>query len=555
MPPESDPHFKAAFAELHRRRCAQAPAVEAMRSRALRAAPRGDGASARRCGSAGRPPARVRRCSRWAAARGWPGDRRRRIGPLPRNAWSNCSPPSSSSWISTPTSRPPNSPPTPCFPKPNRPITMKRPPVLPTLILTALAAGSLWQSAFAEEPSRRPPAAPFMLFPFEAYAKHREAIGLNEDQVKEMGRIAEGMGDAARKLENERRERTEALQEAVSQHPIDMEKAMTRFQAVLQAENEMKALQFRSGLAVQNLLSPEQAAKAQAIAAKTQGSRDGSNGKPAPCARQAGTAQRRAAQTRRRRASQRCRGLARARRAGGASGQNGGGEEAVGRSARPARHAATRRQREERDRRKRAAFARRDRGAGGQSQSEAGRDDRSRGAGAFAATARQVSLDAGTARGLPRSTRRKARSRRMARTRRKGRLARATETRRRKASSTRMPRTRNAPTRSCASRWKSRSGRSRKRRPRAIARGWRRSPKRIESLLQESAREGGGKNDGARRKEGFRKEGCAEGVTTGRRTVSPRSPSAPETPSRFPRRLRRRRGRRLPNTRRRRSRR
>ncbi len=36
MPPESDPHFKAAFAELHRQRCAQAPSVEAMRSRALR---------------------------------------------------------------------------------------------------------------------------------------------------------------------------------------------------------------------------------------------------------------------------------------------------------------------------------------------------------------------------------------------------------------------------------------------------------------------------------------------------------------------------------------
>jgi hypothetical protein len=38
MPPESDPHFKAAFAELHRRRCAHAPSVEAMRSRALQAA-------------------------------------------------------------------------------------------------------------------------------------------------------------------------------------------------------------------------------------------------------------------------------------------------------------------------------------------------------------------------------------------------------------------------------------------------------------------------------------------------------------------------------------
>ncbi|HEV7404283.1 MAG TPA: hypothetical protein VGO11_15180 [Chthoniobacteraceae bacterium] len=154
---------------------------------------------------------------------------------------------------------------------------MKTYPVLPTLLLTALAAGSLWQSALAEEPSRRSLATPSMLFPFDVYAKHREAIGLSEDQVKELRRIAEGMGDAARKLEGERRERTEALQEAVAHRPIELDQAMQRFQGVLQVENEMKALQFRSGVAAQNLLSPEQAAKVQAIAAKTQGSRDGSN--------------------------------------------------------------------------------------------------------------------------------------------------------------------------------------------------------------------------------------------------------------------------------------
>jgi hypothetical protein len=153
---------------------------------------------------------------------------------------------------------------------------MKRHPLLPTLIATALITGGLSQSAPAEEPPRRAPAGPPMLIPFEAYAKHREAIGLSDDQVKELSRIAEGMGEAGRKLEGERRERTEALQEAVSQRPIELEKAMERFQAVLKVEDEMKALQFRSGLAVQNLLSPEQAAKLQAIAAKVQGSRDGS---------------------------------------------------------------------------------------------------------------------------------------------------------------------------------------------------------------------------------------------------------------------------------------
>jgi hypothetical protein len=150
---------------------------------------------------------------------------------------------------------------------------MKRFPLVPTILL---AAGLLSPSAQAQEPSKRPAPAPPALIPFEAFVKFREALGLSEDQVREIGRIAEGMGDAGRKLESERRERTEALQEALAQRPIDLEKAMPRFQGVLQVENEMKALQFRSMVAAQNVLSPEQAEKVRAIAAKMQGSRDGS---------------------------------------------------------------------------------------------------------------------------------------------------------------------------------------------------------------------------------------------------------------------------------------
>jgi len=43
---------------------------------------------------------------------------------------------------------------------------------------------------------------------------------------------------------------------------------MELFQAVLQTENEMKALQFRNGIAMRNLLTPEQAAKLLPIASK-----------------------------------------------------------------------------------------------------------------------------------------------------------------------------------------------------------------------------------------------------------------------------------------------
>ncbi len=154
---------------------------------------------------------------------------------------------------------------------------MKQYPLVPTVVLAALAAGSLWQSALAEEP-RKAPNAPPMFIPFDVYPKHREAIGLNEDQMRELGRIAEGMGDAARHIESEMRARTEALQEALAKRPIEPEKAMERFQAVLAAENEMKALQFRSGLAAQNMLTPEQAEKMRVIAAKVLGPRDAGAG-------------------------------------------------------------------------------------------------------------------------------------------------------------------------------------------------------------------------------------------------------------------------------------
>jgi hypothetical protein len=83
------------------------------------------------------------------------------------------------------------------------------------------------------------------------------------------------MRETTQKLEGERAKRTKALQESMAQTPIDVEQAMERFQGVLNAENELKALQFRSGIAMRNVLSPVQLKKVQVLAAKEGALREG----------------------------------------------------------------------------------------------------------------------------------------------------------------------------------------------------------------------------------------------------------------------------------------
>ena len=145
-----------------------------------------------------------------------------------------------------------------------------KPQLIRALTLAVLAAATFTRVAVAEEPSRSS-AKGAVFLPFDFYPKHREALGLNEEQVREMQRIADGMRDSGQKLEGERRERTKALQEVMTRNPVEPENAMERFRAVLEAENEMKRLQFRNALAMRKLLSPEQTAKLESLAKKQSG--------------------------------------------------------------------------------------------------------------------------------------------------------------------------------------------------------------------------------------------------------------------------------------------
>jgi Spy/CpxP family protein refolding chaperone len=126
----------------------------------------------------------------------------------------------------------------------------------------ALATGS-WRRKLRAIPL---PGAVFV--PFDFYPRHREELGLNEEQVREMQRIADGLREAAKKSEAERARHTKALQEVVSRNSIDLQQAMECFQAVLNAENELKALQFRGGLTMRNALSPEQFGRLESLATK-----------------------------------------------------------------------------------------------------------------------------------------------------------------------------------------------------------------------------------------------------------------------------------------------
>ncbi|MEQ1859208.1 MAG: periplasmic heavy metal sensor [Chthoniobacteraceae bacterium] len=153
--------------------------------------------------------------------------------------------------------------------------------LIPSLVLAALSVGALHQRGAAEEPSRAAVAHGIVFLPLDFYPKHREALGLSEEQVREMHGIAEGMRAPAEKIEAEIRERTKALHEAVGQNPVDREKVMHSFERVLQAENEMKMLQFRTRIAMRSQLTPEQYAKVAALvkhgAKKESGARDGAS--------------------------------------------------------------------------------------------------------------------------------------------------------------------------------------------------------------------------------------------------------------------------------------
>ena len=150
--------------------------------------------------------------------------------------------------------------------------------LIPSLVAAALAAGAFPQPTSAAEPASDSVFHGVLFLPLDFYPKHREALGLSDDQMRELQRIAGEMREPAEKIEAAMQERTKALHEAIAQNPVEPGKAMERFQQVLQAENEMKMLQFRTRIAMRSVLKPGQYEKVAALAKQENASREGGPG-------------------------------------------------------------------------------------------------------------------------------------------------------------------------------------------------------------------------------------------------------------------------------------
>jgi Spy/CpxP family protein refolding chaperone len=141
------------------------------------------------------------------------------------------------------------------------------------IVFALVVASAIFASpAYAGEPSSDPVATKVIFVPFDFYPRHRDELGLNDEQTREMQRLSDQVRDSAVALEAERRERTKALQDAMAHDPIDPRNAMELFEAVVKVENELKALQFRNGIAMRNLLTPAQIAKLSPLATKDKAS-------------------------------------------------------------------------------------------------------------------------------------------------------------------------------------------------------------------------------------------------------------------------------------------
>lgn len=134
-------------------------------------------------------------------------------------------------------------------------------PTSAVFIIAALITLAPPTAVFAAEPESRPAPPGIGFVPPDFYPKHREELGLSDEQMQAMKQTVEGMRERGEKIQAELRDRSQALQTEIGKTPVDPEKAMERFRAMLQAENEMKGLQFGTQLALRKVLRPEQEEK------------------------------------------------------------------------------------------------------------------------------------------------------------------------------------------------------------------------------------------------------------------------------------------------------
>lgn len=119
-----------------------------------------------------------------------------------------------------------------------------------------------------------------MFLPPDFYHDHREALGLNEDQLREMQRIADVTNKEVAGLKGDMEERTKALHEVMDKHPANAGVAAAKLRELLEVESVIKVEQLGARIAIRNVLNADQFAKlTQIVRTATTGKEGGTSAK------------------------------------------------------------------------------------------------------------------------------------------------------------------------------------------------------------------------------------------------------------------------------------
>jgi Spy/CpxP family protein refolding chaperone len=96
------------------------------------------------------------------------------------------------------------------------------------------------------------------VFAPELLMQHRRAIGLTDEQRDAASRLIQDLQGRVVSLQWELLDEMESLTESLDDPRVDLDRAMDRFNEVLQRENEIKRLHLELLVRLKNLLTPEQ---------------------------------------------------------------------------------------------------------------------------------------------------------------------------------------------------------------------------------------------------------------------------------------------------------
>ena len=123
---------------------------------------------------------------------------------------------------------------------------------------------TLCSTALAQQPDMLRGVA----FPPELLVRHRDQIGLDDEQITQIRALANEAGFRAQSLAPEYEAATRAMRTLLEAETVDEQLVLKQADVVFMIENKTKANHWRTMVRIRNLLTPKQRAKAAAIEAQ-----------------------------------------------------------------------------------------------------------------------------------------------------------------------------------------------------------------------------------------------------------------------------------------------